>query len=246
MSKLKWDETGERYYETGVDKGVLFLLRYNRYSDGEAWNGLTNVNENPSGAEPTPLYADNMKYLNLISNEEFGLSVEAYTYPEKFNNCLGKSEIARGVYIGQQKRHHFGFVYRTILGNDIEGADLGYKLNIIFDCVAAPSEKSNNTVNESLEASTHSWDFSTTPQVIEGYKSSSKLTLTSTDFKRAGLYNVFKHIEGLLFGTDSTNSKLPKIPEIIEVFEREMYLRDNNNEALTDSSGNRIQTRVFE
>lgn len=246
MSKLEWDKTGEKKYETGIDKGVLFPIRYNRYSDGQAWSGLINVNESPSGAEPTPLYADNKKYVNLISNEELELSVEAYTYPDDFNNCLGKTEIANGVFIGQQRRIHFGFVYRTLLGNDVDGTDLGYRINIIFDCIASPSEKANNTINESPEALTHSWDFSTTPQIIEGYKPSAKLTLTSTDFKKSGLYNVFKYIEGLLYGTNTTNSKLPKIPEIIEAFERQMYLRDNENNALLDSLGNKIQTRVFE
>lgn len=246
MSKLEWDKIGEKIYEAGIDKGVLYLLRYGRYSDGQAWSGLINVNENPSGAEPTPLYADNIKYLNLISNEELGLSVEAYTYPDNFNDCLGKTKIANGVFIGQQRRYHFGFVYRTLLGNDIDGTDLGYKLNIIFDCTVAPSEKANNTINESPEATTYSWEFSTTQQLIEGYKQSSKITLTSIDFKKSGLYNVFQYIEGMLFGTDSTNPKLPKIPEIIEAFELQMYLRDNNNDTLLDSSGNKIQSRVFE
>lgn len=246
MSKLEWDKTGEKKYETGIDKGVLFLLRYGRYSDGQAWNGLVNVNESPSGAEPSPFYADNIKYLNLISVEELGLSIEAYAYPQNFNECLGKSEIAKGVFIGQQRQHHFGFIYRTLMGNDTDGTDHGYKINIIFDCLTSPSENAHNTINESPEASTFSWDISTVPQMIEGYKPSAKLTLTSTDFKKSGLYNVFRYIEGMIYGTDKTNSKLPKIQEIVEAFETQMYLRDNSNNVLLDSSGKKIQTRVFD
>ena len=246
MSKLEWDKIGERLYETGVDKGVIYLLRHGRYSDGKAWSGLINVNESPSGAEPTPLYADNIKYLNLISSEDFGASVEAYTYPVELSECLGKKEIAAGVFIGQQRRLHFGFVYRTLLGNDIDGTDLGYKLHIIFDCIAAPSENAHNTINESPEASTYSWDFSTTQHPIEGHKPSAKLSLTSTDFKKSGLFNVFRYIQGILFGTDSTNPKIPTISEISEAFELQMYLRDNYGDTLLDSSGNNIQSRVFE
>lgn len=246
MSKLEWDKTGEREFEAGVDKGVLYLLRAARYSNGQAWNGLINVNESPSGAEPSPLFADNIKYANLISTEELGLGVEAYAYPTDFNECLGKTEIARGVFIGQQKRYHFGFVYRTLLGNDENGIDNGYKINIIFDCVASSSEGNHSTENETPEAMNHSWDISTTPQIIEGYKPTAKLTLTSTDFKKAGLWNVLQYIEGILFGTDTTNPRLPKIPEILEFVEIQKYIRDNNNEALLDSSGKKIMSRVFE
>lgn len=245
MNKAQWDKTGERYFETGVDKGVLYLLKYSRYSDGESWNGLINITESPSGAEPSPLFADNIKYLNLVSTEELGLSVEAYTYPDGFRECLGEAELAKGVFIGQQKKHHFGLVYRTLLGNDEDGTDYGYKLNIIFDCIAAPSEKAHGTTNESPEAMSYSWEIFTTPQIIEGYKPTAKLTLNSTDFKKAGLWNTLQYIEGLLYGTSTTNPKLPKISEILEAIELQMYLRDNGNDALLDSSGKRIQTRVF-
>ena len=246
MSKAQWDNTGERYFETGIDKGVLYLLRYGRYSDGEAWSGLINVTEKPSGAEPSPLYADDIKYLNLISTEELGLTVEAYTYPDKFNCCLGNAEIAAGVFAGQQKRHHFGMAYRTLIGNDKDGTEHGYYLNVIFDCLAAPSEKAYGTVSETPEPVSHSFDISTTQQVIDGYKPTSKLTLKSADFKEAGLWNVFRCFEDMLFGTETTNPRLLRLSEVPSTFAYQMYLRDGLGEAILDSTGERIQTRVFD
>lgn len=245
MSKLEWDKIGNRCYEAGVDKVVLYLLKYSRYQEGKPWNGVISTNENPSGGEPSAFYADNRKYLNLISSEEFGLSIEAYDYPGEFKECLGEAMIAEGVYISQQKRHHFGLVYRTLIGNDIDDVDYGYKLNIVFDCLAIPSESAHETIGESTEPMTHSWEISTMPQELEGYKPTAKLTLVSKDFEKAGLVNVLHYLEGILFGTDTTNARMPKIPEILEVFDIQMYLRDNDNNALLDSSGNRIRTRVF-
>lgn len=245
MNKLEWDKTGERLYETGIDKGVLFLLNYGRYSKGEAWSGLINVTEKPSGAEPNAFYANNHKYLNLVSVEDLALGVEAYTYPDDFRNCLGVKQLAKGVYAGQQKRQHFGFVYRTLIGNDIEDTDFGYEIKIVFDCCASPSENAHNTINETPEPGTMSWELSTTTQSYQGCKPTAMLTLSSKDFAKAGLWNVLKSIEDILFGTATTDSRLPKIPEILDMFELQMYLRDSSNETITDSAGNNIQTRVF-
>lgn len=246
MSKLTWDEVGKRYFETGISKGVLYLLKYGRYSLGVAWNGLTAVNEGTSGAEVSPLYADNIKYLNLLSNEDFKATVEAYSYPEDFTDCLGEKEIARGVIIGQQRRTHFGFCYRTTSGNDVEGTDFGYKLHIVFDCIASPSDKNYQTINDSPDAITYSWEVSTTPIEIEGYKPTAVLTLDSGKFRSDGKYNVLRHIEDILYGTDTTDPKFITVPEILEIEELEIYVRDSDNEALLDSSGNRIISRVFD
>ena len=171
MSKLKWDQTGERFYETGVKNGVLYpLSSEGTYSPGVAWNGLTAVTESPSGAEATPLYADDIKYLHLFSTEEFGATVEAYTYPDEFAECDGSKPIVDGVFIGQQPRKTFGMCYRTAIGNDTEGSDHGYKLHIIYGAKAAPTEKAYATINDSPEAITFSWELSTTPVNVTGFK----------------------------------------------------------------------------
>ena len=164
MSRLTWDNAGERYYETGVKQGVLYPIQSDgKYSLGVAWNGLTAVTESPSGAEATALYADDIKYLNLISNEEFGATIEAYTYPDEFAECDGSAALADGVMLGQQKRKTFGLCYKTTVGNDVDGNDYGYKLHLIYGCLAAPSEKAYATINDSPEAITFSWEVSTTP-----------------------------------------------------------------------------------
>lgn len=212
MSKLKWDQTGERLYETGVDKVVLFPMESTgQYGAGVAWNGITAVNESPSGAEPTALYANNGKYLNLISNEDFAATIEAYTYPDKFEECDGSKEIAPGVVIGQQKRKVFGLAYRSLIGNDVDGNDHGYKLHLIYGCLAAPSENNHSTVNDSPEAGTMSWSVSTTPVEVADAKPTATVTIDSTKADKTKL----KKLEDMLYGTEQAESKLPLPAEVI-------------------------------
>ena len=170
MSKIIWDQTGERLYETGVNHGVLYIPTDGVYSKGVAWNGLTAVTESPSGAEATPLYADDIKYLNLVSAEDFGCTIEAYTYPKEFAECDGSASIAKGVKIGQQTRKVFGLSYRTVVGNDVDSNGHGYKLHLIYGCLASPSEKSYSTINDSPEAITFSWEVTSTPVNVSGFK----------------------------------------------------------------------------
>lgn len=217
MAKLVWDQSGERFYETGVSKGVLYPMTAGEYTKGVAWNGLTAVTESPSGAEASPLYADNIKYLNLISNEEFGATIEAYTYPDEFAACDGSAAIAEGVMAGQQKRNSFGFSYVTKLGNDTDGADHGYKLHLVYGCLATPSEKSYATVNESPEAITFSWTVTTTPVEVPGLKPTSCITIDSTKVNKDKL----AALEGMLYGTESEEAKLPTPTELAELFKTE-------------------------
>lgn len=201
MSKLVWDKTGERLYETGVRKGVLYLKGENgAYSNGVAWNGLTAVTESPSGAEATPLYADDIKYLNLLSAEEFSATIEAYTYPDEFAECDGSGSLVAGVFIGQQKRKQFGLCYRTVLGNDEDGEEYGYKLHIIYGCLAAPTEKAYATINDSPEAITFSWEISTTPVEVSGFKPTASLVIDSTKVDADKL----AALEEILYGKDGT------------------------------------------
>lgn len=180
MSKLIWDQTGERLYETGVKNGVLYIPTNGVYDKGVAWNGLTAVTESPSGAEATALYADDIKYLSLMSTEEFGATVEAYTYPDEFAQCDGSASLAKGVSIGQQPRKTFGLSYKTTVGNDVDGNDYGYKLHLIYGALAAPSEKAYATINDSPEAITFSWEITTTPVNVTGYKPTASITIDST------------------------------------------------------------------
>ena len=214
MSKLVWDNTGERLYETGVSKGVLYIPTGGVYSKGVAWNGLTAVTESPSGAEATPLYADDIKYLNLMSNEEFGCTIEAYTYPDEFAECDGSASLVDGVYIGQQARKTFGFCYRTVLGNDTENNDHGYKLHLIYGCLAAPSEKSYATINDSPEAITFSWEVSTTPVNVAGHKPTACITIDSTKADPTKL----AELEKKLYGDTSSEAMLPLPDEIAQIF----------------------------
>ena len=203
MSKLVWDKTGERTYETGVKNGVLYLKGSDgTYSNGVAWNGLTAVTESPSGAEPTPLYADDIKYLNLLSTEEFAATVEAYTYPDEFAECDGSASLTDGVIIGQQTRKQFGMCYKTTLGNDVDGNGYGYKLHMIYGCLAAPSEKAYATINDSPEAITFSWEVSTTPVNVSDHKPTATLTIDSTKVDSSKL----AALEVILYGKDPTTS----------------------------------------
>lgn len=210
---LKWDQTGERFYETGVKNGVLYVQDKGVYGNGVAWNGLTAVTESPSGAEASPLYADDIKYLNLMSNEELGATVEAYTYPEEFEACDGSASIAAGVNIGQQSRKTFGLCYRTTLGNDESGNDYGYKLHLIYGCLAAPSEKAYATINDSPEAITFSWEITTTPVAVTGYKPTASVTIDST---KVGAEKMAE-LEAVLYGSGETPAKLPLPDELIEL-----------------------------
>lgn len=210
MATLTWDVQGERYYETGVSKGVLYPFKEGKYSKGVAWNGLTAVNESPSGAEPTPLYADNIKYLNLLSNEEFAATVEAYTYPDEFAECDGSAELAVGVSVGQQKRIPFGLSYVTKFGNDTDGQDHGYKIHLIYGALAKPSQKNYATINDSPEAITFSWELSTTPVAVPNLKPTACITINSTKVEPAKL----KKIEDKLYGTETEEATLPTPAEL--------------------------------
>lgn len=220
--KIKWDQTGQRLYEAGVDHGVLYPIQDNGlYTKGVGWNGLISVNENPSGAEETPLWADNIKYLALRSAEEFGANVEAYTYPDEFGECDGTAEIAPGVTIGQQNRKVFGLCYRTVLGNDINKNDHGYKLHLIYGCEAAPSEKGYGTISDNPDAVTFSWEIKTTPVNVPGFKPTASMTVTSTKVDKQKL----KALEEILYGKDPTTEggddgvepRLPLPDEIMEL-----------------------------
>lgn len=208
MSKLVWDALGERYYETGVSKGVLYVTDdAGAYGDGVSWSGLTNVTQTPSGAEATALHADNIKYLNLMSEEDFSAKIEAYYYPDEFEECDGSKELVPGVSAGQQPRKSFGFSYQTIIGNDTKRNAYGYKIHLIYGCTAKPSERSNATVNESPEAVTLSWELSTVAAEIamDGFKPSAKITIDSTKVAPAKL----KELEDLLYGTAGSEASLP-------------------------------------
>lgn len=199
--KLVWDKTGEHFYETGVKNGVLYPMSASgTYPKGVAWNGLTAITESPSGAEATALYADDIKYLNLMSNEEFGATVEAYTYPDEFAECDGSASLTEGVYIGQQARKTFGLCYRTTLGNDSKGNDYGYKLHIIYGAMASPSEKAYSTINDSPDAITFSWELSTTPVAVANFKPTASLTIDSTKVDPQKLAS----LEEILYGKDGT------------------------------------------
>lgn len=211
MSKLVWDQTGERLYETGVKMGVLYPQSADgAYPKGVAWNGITAVTESPSGAEATPLYANDIKYLNLISTEEFGASIEAYTYPDEFAECDGSATIATGVYIGQQARKAFGLCYRTAIGNDVDMNEHGYKLHIIYGALAAPSEKAYSTINDSPEAITFSWEITTTPVNVTGFKPTASVTIDSTKVDAGKL----AALEAILYGSDDEEARLPLPDEI--------------------------------
>lgn len=206
MARLTWDDVGKRVYETGTRMGVLYPVgEGGTYDTGVAWNGLTGVTESPSGAEPTALYANDSKYLSLYSAEEFGGTITAYTYPEEFGACNGEAELAAGVSVGQQSRKPFGLCYRTILGNDVKGADYGYKLHLVYGCMASPSEKAYSTVNDSPEAAELSWEFTTTPVNVADLKPTAYIVIDSTKADAACL----KKLEDILYGSATGGSGTP-------------------------------------
>lgn len=211
MSKLIWDKTGERLYETGVKQGVLYVQGESGvYPNGVAWNGLTSISESPSGAESTALYADDIKYLNLLSAEEFGCTIEAYMYPDEFTVCDGSAELTTGVYIGQQARKTFGLSYVTTLGNDVDGVAHGYKLHLIYGCLASPSEKTYSTINDSPEANTFSWEVKTTPVNVTGHKPTASIVIDSTKVDKEKL----AALEAILYGTEEAEARLPLPDEV--------------------------------
>lgn len=220
MATLVWDQIGERLYETGVDHGVLYIPdEAGVYNTGFAWNGLTTVTESPTGAESNPQYADNIKYLNLVSAEEFGATIEAFTYPEEFGQCDGTAAPSPGVLLGQQNRKTFGLSYRTRVGNDLEGSDHGYKLHLVYGALAAPSEKAYATINDSPEAITFSWEVSTTPVAVGTvggveYKPTAALTVDSTKVDATALAS----LEALLYGAAAVEAALPTPSEVIALF----------------------------
>lgn len=214
MAVLTWDNVGERQYETGVDRGVLYIPTGGVYDNGYAWNGLVSVTESPSGAEATAQYADNIKYLNLVSAEEFGATIEAFTYPNEFAQCDGSATPQAGITVGQQARKSFGLAYRTRVGNDVEGTDAGYKLHLVYGALAAPTEKAFTTINDSPEAITFSWEVTTTPVSVTGLKPTALLTIDSTKVDAAAL----TVLESALYGTAGTSPRLPLPDEVIAMF----------------------------
>lgn len=213
MSKMVWDQTGERLYETGIEQVALFPQTNGTYDKGVAWNGITALNLTPSGAEPTPLYANNRKYLTLMSVEELGGTIEAYTFPDEWYACDGSASIATGVYIGQQTRKPFGLVGKSLIGNDTELTKHGYKLHIVYGGLASPSEQAHATVNDSPEAATLSWEFSTTPVDVEGHEPTSYICIDSTKVDAAKL----AELEAIIYGSDDVEPRLPLPSEIIEL-----------------------------
>lgn len=214
MSKLVWDKTGERLYETGVKQGVLYpQAAGGTYPKGVAWNGLTNITESPSGAEATALYADDIKYLNLVSAEELGGTIEAYTYPDEFAECDGSAALTEGVFIGQQDRKTFGLCYRTTLGNDVDSNGHGYKLHLIYGALAAPSEKAYATINDSPEAITFSWEFKTTPVNVTGHKPTASITIDSTKVSETKM----AALEKVLYGDNDVEARLPLPDEVVQI-----------------------------
>lgn len=223
MSKIVWDAIGEHRYETGVDHAVLYQVNNSgAYVDGVAWNGITSASESPSGAEAQKQYADNMNYLTLYSAEEFGLTVEAFTYPEEFEQNDGSAQPVDGLSLGQQPRKSFGLCYRTKIGDDVKGDDAGYKLHLVYGCRAAPSERGYSTINDSPEAITFSWEISTTPVQVAGFEPTSLLTIDSTKFTATADKAKLTALENILYGTDAASGETgtgtaPRMPLPMEV-----------------------------
>lgn len=217
MSKLVWDQTAERLYETGVDRGVVYPMAAGAYPAGAAWNGLISVTLSPSGAEPTALYANNHKYLALMSVEELGGTIEAYTFPDEFAACNGATEVVPGVKITQQKRVTFGLAFRNLIGNDTEGDAHGYKIHLVYGALASPSEDANTSVNDSPEAKTMSWEFTTTPVEVAGYQPTSHIEIDSTTIDEGKL----KAIEDILYGTEAEEARLPLPEEVFQILKGE-------------------------
>ena len=229
MGKLEWDKIGERRYETGVDHVVLYK---NNGNSAYAWNGITGITENPSGAEPSILWANNKKYMTLMSVEQLGLTIE--------------EELSPGVLISQQEHEHFGLSYRTLVGNDERGNDYAYKVHLVYNCLASPTEENHASTSDSPDISPFSWEIDTTPVEVENRQSTSKLTFSSSDMKKAGMANVLREIEDALYGTPKTSAYLPTVSQVMDLIEFHSTLRDSNGNAITDSSGNKMLSKVYE
>lgn len=215
MAELVWDKAGEKLYETGVDRGVLYPQNEDgAYPKGVVWNGLISVSENPSGAEPSPLWADNIKYLSLVSAEELALTVEAYTYPKEFEACDGSASVIAGATIGQQSRSAFGFSYRTVVGNDIKKNDFGYKIHLVYGCTASPSERQFQTINDTPEAITFSWEFATTPVNVTGHKPTALLVIDSSKVENK---DHLAALEKILWGSNSSEAMLPLPDQVVKI-----------------------------
>lgn len=242
MSKLEWDKSGDRLFETGVDRGVLFLFSAGKYGKGSPWNGLISVNQSSEGGESNKAYADNGVYLNMTSVENANVTIEAYSAPPDFSKCLGKPVIIPGVHVTQQNPKKFGFSYRSIVNNDLLGDEFDYVIHLVYGCLASPSEKNSSTVNDSPEADTMSWDVSTTPIFLDVNRKAAIIDLRKSDFVKEGLANVFRSIEKMLYGSDDTDSKLPLYAELEHEIAEGIYLHDSNGERILDSSGEPIET----
>ena len=217
MAKIVWDQISEKLYETGVDRAVLYLTdQSNEYSMGYGWNGLTGIDESPSGAEATSLWADNAKYINLYSAEEFGMTIRAYTYPDEFEQCDGSAALTDGIFVGQQTRKMFGFTYRTLVGNDVKGTDFGYKIHLIYGCTASPSSKTRDTVNDSPDAIEFSWEVTTTPVPVTNMKPTSHLVIDVPKLSEAAKAKL-SAFEDILYGTDGNDATDPRLPLPAEV-----------------------------
>jgi hypothetical protein len=242
--KLQFDRPTDRQYENGIEKVAIFPIQHGQYQNGIAWSGITAVNERPSGAEPNPLYADNIKYLNLMSAEEFAATIEAYDYPKECGDCFGQSEIADGVYIGQQNRKHFGLVYKTRCLDANNKSE--YKSHILFNCLLSATEQNHTTVGDTPEAVVLSWELTADKHSIPNFKPSSSLVLDSEKLTKAGFYNLLKFFEDTLYGTDTTDPGFLSLKQIVESIPKVIYLRDSGDDAILDSYGNRIQSVVYE
>lgn len=221
MTRLSWAAVGERFYEIGVDRGVLYVDN----QEGVAWTGLTSVVEHPSGGSPRPFYIDGVKYLNLPSSEEFEATINAFTYPDEFASCDGTARFHRGLFITQQPRKSFGLSYRTKVGNDLAGTDYGYKIHIVYNALAAPSQRANNTISDSTNPSDFSWDITTRPPAMTGYKQTAHVMVDSRSTNPATI----SAIEDILYGTDSNSARIPTLTELIDVFETYATLTVTDN-----------------
>lgn len=244
MPVLTWDRSDERRYETGIDRGVVYPYNSGSYGNGVPWNGLINVAESASGGEVSPIYADNLRYLNIISAEELGLTVETYSLPDELERCFGIASLGRGIVIGQQRKKMFGFAYRTLEGNADKGLDYNYIIHIVFKCTGSPYEKQHSTVNDSPEATTKSLDISTTSVTVDADTKVFAITIDRKKLAKEGLLNILWEIEKVLYGTENTQPSMLKISDLDSLFLKR-YLQDSSDNMILDSSGNPIESAVY-